>query len=94
MEMPKVEQCNVNECSYNDENRCHALAVTIGDGVHPHCDTYVHASHRGGDRNCDAGVGACKVEGCSNNKHLECHAKSVQIGWQGDEIDCLTYKRR
>jgi hypothetical protein len=50
MEMSNVAQCQVADCAYNKERECHAYAITVGgDAHHPQCDTFVHASVKGGD---------------------------------------------
>jgi hypothetical protein len=92
MEMPKVQQCDVNQCAYNEEQQCHALAITIGDNDEPECDTYFKHSERGGDKSSIAGVGACKVTGCSWNKDLECSASKIMVGLKEQDVDCLTYQ--
>lgn len=95
MEMPKVTQCDVTQCAYNDQKMCHALAITIGHGAHPHCDTYcLAASAKGGDQSTLAGVGACKVMECRYNDHLECQASSIRVGHLIDDIDCQTFSAR
>ena len=40
MEMSMVMKCEVNDCAYNMDNCCHAIAITIGDSMHPRCDTF------------------------------------------------------
>jgi hypothetical protein len=41
IEMPDVDGCDATECAYNMKGDCHARAITVGDGVHPGCDTRV-----------------------------------------------------
>lgn len=94
MRMPKVRECSVSECAYNKDQKCHAIAITVGDSVHPECDTFCPSSIKGGDMGCLAGVGACKVSVCMHNSNLECQAQDVCIGKRGNEIDCLTYSHR
>lgn len=94
MDMAKVQKCSVDDCAYNKDNKCHALAITIGDGDNPQCDTYCHASNKGGEASAVAGVGACKVAICRFNQMLECTAGRVNIGWKGQEADCLTFTRK
>lgn len=95
MEMPKVMECDVTQCAYNEKKKCHALAITIGDGSHPHCDTFCQSgSMKGGDMTAMAGVGACKISECRHNDHLECRASSIRVGHLIDDIDCQTFKPR
>nr|WP_245651840.1 DUF1540 domain-containing protein [Streptosporangium amethystogenes] len=47
--MPVVNACEVDACAYNTDRSCHALAITVGDVRHAHCDTYFKAPAKGGD---------------------------------------------
>ncbi len=91
LELPQVSECVVRECAYNAAGSCHARAITIGDGVHPGCDTFV-ASKDHCDGNAAAGVGACKVASCTHNEQLECTAPAIRVGYHGDHPDCLTFE--
>ncbi|MFZ9886179.1 MAG: DUF1540 domain-containing protein [Myxococcota bacterium] len=93
LSLPVVSMCTVNDCAYNREAQCHAAAITIGDGLHPACDTYFHADkHRGDDGR--AGVGACKIVGCIYNEDFACVADAIEVGHHGDHADCLTFCAR
>jgi hypothetical protein len=95
MEMVKVQRCEVSECAYNSDHKCHTMAITVGhDDAHPMCDTFCRSASKGGQPGMIAGVGACKVASCIHNNALECEASSVKVGRQHDEVDCLTFKRR
>lgn len=94
MEMPKVSRCDVLECAYNMDKECHAMAVTIGDIVHPKCDTLCMAVNEDLDVNCFAGVGACKTIACSYNHGFECMASEISVGYNSDEVDCMTFRQR
>lgn len=91
IEMPNVSGCQVTECGYNRDKACHARAITIGDGVHPGCDTYFSPGQHVQNTIQRAGVGACKVTGCRYNSDFECGADNIQVGFAGDAINCLTY---
>lgn len=92
IEMPLVETCTVNECAYNKNDMCHARAITIGDGIHPGCDTsFLGAPSRTRAKTL-AGVGACKVTSCRFNNDLECDAESITVGMMRDTIQCTTHK--
>ena len=91
MEMPKVSECMVSGCAYNGEGMCHALAITVGDTLHPQCDTFCQAPAKGGDMDAIAGVGACKMANCSHNQNLECTASDICVGYHEQEIECLTF---
>jgi hypothetical protein len=94
MEMSKVKKCEVNDCAYNMNNTCHAMAITIGDSTHPRCDTFCLSMIKGGDYALIAGVGACKVASCLHNTALECRATEISVGYMQDEPDCLTFRQR
>ena len=94
LDLPLVDACSVGNCAYNVKDRCHAKAITIGDGVHPGCDTsFLKSSRHAKDTSIIAGVGACKVLDCSYNNDLECSASSINVGMEGDSINCLTYTK-
>jgi hypothetical protein len=90
IEMPEVKDCSVTQCVYNVKSKCHARAITVGDGVVANCDTFFNGSpHTKGK--ITAGVGACKVSGCTYNNDYECQASNVSIGIENNEAKCLTY---
>ena len=91
MEMPKVIKCDIEDCAYNMDNKCHAMAVTIGDSINPKCDTFCQSMMQGGDLSSIAGVGACKVSSCTYNADLECQAMEISVGYKGQDPDCLTF---
>jgi len=94
MEMPKVTKCEVNECAYNVNNVCHAIAITIGGDTCPRCDTFCGflMEAKGGDTGCIACVGACKVSSCIYNVALECQAPEISVGYKEQEPECLTFQ--
>jgi len=92
MLMPKVSSCEISQCAYNMDNQCHAMAITVGDGAHPACDTFCPSVSKGGAMDMTAGVGACKVAGCVHNVSLECQADCICVGYKGAEADCLTFE--
>ena len=94
VDMPVVGECSVAECAYNAQNACHARAITVGDGVHPGCDTYFHAAPHARDSGRHAGVGACKVSACQHNDDYECSAEQIAVGHVGVGACCLTYQQR
>jgi hypothetical protein len=94
LEMPPVSTCVVRDCAYNLRDNCHARAITIGDGIHPACDTFLRSPELCDDTVETAGVGACKVSSCVHNRHLECQASAIQVGYHEDHPDCLTFEKR
>ncbi len=94
IDMPFVDSCTVSGCAYNTDNKCHARAITIGDGVHPGCDTSFLGASAHAHGNNQAGVGACKVTGCSFNDDLECSAEKIQVSMKGNSVQCMTFEVR
>lgn len=92
MEMPVVQECVVEDCTYNRDNACHALAITVGDARHARCDTFFTASTKGGDPATTGRVGACKVSSCRHNEQFECRAPGITVGYVENEVDCMTFE--
>jgi hypothetical protein len=90
IKMPVVSECAIAECAYNSNKSCHAIAITIGDGNRPMCDTFFKSS-RHGELNSIAGVGACKVFICRHNNSLECSMESIRVGSEQDHGKCMTF---
>ncbi|MBI5626387.1 MAG: DUF1540 domain-containing protein [Nitrosomonadales bacterium] len=91
LEMPIVTKCIASECVYNANSSCHARAITIGDSIHPGCDTFLAGSRHTKSVNQIAGIGACKTVGCKFNNDLECIADSIQVGMVKNEANCMTF---
>lgn len=85
-----VSACVIAECAYNANESCHAIAITIGDGDHPMCDTFFKSPKHIGIQET-AGVGACKVSACRHNMDFECGAASIRVGHDGPYGKCLTF---
>lgn len=94
MKMPKVKDCSVSDCAYNEKKACHAMAVTIGEASDPMCDTFFQSATPGGVKDMTAGVGACKVADCRHNEHFECAASNIHVGLKHNHPDCLTFEAR
>jgi hypothetical protein len=94
IEMPIVAECSVAECAYNTDHCCHARAITVGDGVHPGCDTFLQATPHSRASERHAGVGACKVSACRYNDDYECVAEQIAVGHASQAVSCLTYQQR
>lgn len=91
-EMPPVSRCDVDRCTYNVNQACHAKAITIGDFNNPGCDTYFENNQHNKETKRMAGVGACKVDECQYNKDFECMAAKIVVGFKTAKINCLTFK--
>ncbi len=61
MEMSKILACGMSNCAYNQDHVCHTLAITVGP--HAECNTFSHASPKGGFEEVNGGVGACLASG-------------------------------
>jgi hypothetical protein len=92
IDMPPVSNCDITECAYNMGHNCHARAITVGDGIHPGCDTFFSNTTHTHKTKQLAGVGACKVSGCMHNTDYECGADDIIVGKDtANGIRCLTY---
>jgi len=94
LEMPLVAKCSVRQCVYNQNQNCHAKAITVGDSIVPGCDTFFEARQHAREVKTIAGVGACKVKNCAHNEDFECRADSIMVGLAMDGVSCLTYSAR
>jgi len=93
LEMPRVSECTVSGCSYNDHSSCHAFAVTI-TGANARCETFIDIGRHGGLDVVTAQVGACHRTDCVHNTDLECGAAAIRVGPGRDVADCLTFTAR
>ncbi|MGH9237314.1 MAG: DUF1540 domain-containing protein [Vicinamibacterales bacterium] len=94
LEIPVVQTCAATACAYNAGHRCHAVAITVGDGIHPACDTFFASDRPARDVSHTAGVGACKIAGCRYNSDLECAAGAIRVNVHANHADCATYTPR
>ena len=90
MEMPRVQECSVASCAYN-QGGCHAFAISIGSPDHARCNTFVEIPTKGGIESLIAQVGACSRADCRHNAGLECHAPGIRVASGQDMADCMTY---
>lgn len=94
VDLAEVTECAATACTYNVSGTCHAVAITVGDGAHPMCDTFlITGSHCSGTPE-HAGVGACKVSACRHNRDYECHADRIRVGSHETHADCMTFAAR
>lgn len=90
--MSVVSECKVSECAYNLDETCNARAITIGDGVHPGCDTFFQNATHTHEHNNLTGVGACKVNACEYNHDFECSADRISVGYSKSGVSCLHFR--
>ena len=91
MKMAKVKECDAIACSYNVDNLCHAIAITVGDESRPLCDTICQFPIKGGSEKIVAGVRACKVDRCIHNRSLRCTCSEIKLGYKGTQLHCLGF---
>jgi hypothetical protein len=94
MEMSTVAECNFTVCAYNNENRCHAMAINVGGPDGPMCDTFARSSIKCGSTSVAGEVGACRISGCLFNDCLECDAGQIKVRNEGEKPVCGTFKAR
>ena len=92
MKMVTISKCNVSTCAYNKGESCHTLGITVGP--HAECNTYVHASSRGGFPGIQGGIGACLTSNCKFNDKLECQAAEVVVAVDDKHGDCQTFQMK
>lgn len=92
VDMPRVSECTVSGCSYNDHDGCHAFAVTVGQDTN--CATFIPLDVKGGLSKVVSQVGACQRTTCIHNEGLECAATSVRMGAGAEAATCLSYEER
>lgn len=92
MEMSQIAACTMSACAYNKENHCHTLGITVGP--HAECNTFSHASKKGGSKEANGGVGACIAADCKFNDQLECKAPNINVTTHNAHPDCKTFQPR
>ena len=94
IELPDVAACGVEPCAYHLEGKCHAKAITVGDGINPGCDTFTRSQRHAPPDAPVAGVGACKVAICKYNRELECEAHSIRVDSldHPEDATCVTFE--
>lgn len=94
LEIPLVSHCEVSDCTYNVGDNCHARAITVGNGIHPGCDTFFTQGNHIQHAEQIAGIGACKVAGCKFNSDFECMTTSIKVGRVKSQATCMTFTAR
>ena len=89
----KVSACMTVECAYNANEKCHAIAVNIGQDE-PFCDTYYESSQKCIEADITALVGACKTDTCMFNECLVCSAEGIHVSRENGSVKCLTFQQR
>ena len=93
MNLPDVIDCNVGQCAYNQESKCHSGAINIGNRE-PVCDTYVEAEIKGGFQKSLTKIGACKMSDCRFNGNYECLSAGIKVGAVNRHALCMNFKVR
>ncbi len=89
MDISSIKACSMANCVYNKAMQCHTPGITVGP--HAECNTYSHASARGGFDDVNGEVGACLAANCKFNDRLECRAQSIDVAAHDRHPDCETY---
>ena len=92
LDIAEVSGCAATQCAYNVGGDCKAQAITVGDGVHPACDTFIQAESHHTDWTGHAGVAACKVSACRHNRDYECRADGIRVDRHDGHADCVTFE--
>lgn len=92
MNMTVISKCDMSNCAYNKDGGCHTLGITVGP--HAECNTFVHASSRGGFPEVKGGIGACLASSCKFNNKLECQAVDVNVSTDSKHADCTTFQQK
>ncbi len=93
LDMPKIQNCGVTNCSYNTNGGCRTAAITVGSHSDPLCDTFYTSKHKGGINGIAGVVGACRQETCHHNQNLECFAPSgISVIHTTGEAQCATFR--
>jgi hypothetical protein len=91
IKLPKITLCEMEECAYNIDKKCRAIAITIG-GPEPECITIEKKLKEGGLDTVNGGVGACKARDCCFNRDLICIAKAIKIEKRDNKGYCKSYQ--
>lgn len=86
-----VVTCTVMECSYNEQERCCAQEIEVGDD-HPQCDTFTTAASVQGVQQEMSKVGICHVMQCSFNADESCAAPGITVTHHSNHADCTSYR--
>lgn len=90
MDMTRIAKCNASTCAYNMDSLCRTPGITVGP--HAECNTYNHASSRGGFPEVKGGVGACLDSNCKFNRQMECQAPNINVASHNKHADCETFE--
>lgn len=88
-----VVTCTVMECSYNNEERCCAPQIEVGD-QHPQCDTFTTSGASNAMEQEMSRVGTCHVQQCSFNMQQQCDAPGITVTHHTTHADCSSYRPR
>ncbi|MBD3343967.1 MAG: DUF1540 domain-containing protein [Chitinivibrionales bacterium] len=91
LEISDVIECDVEECVFNTDKKCHTMAIMVG-GPDPLCDTYMSGSKKSGSGDLFAKVGTCKIGQCKYNSEYECQAHGITVVPKGSKAFCGTYE--
>lgn len=86
-----VVTCTVTECSYNEQEKCCAPQIEVGD-QHPQCDTFTTSQAVQAVQQEMSKVGTCHVMQCSFNTQQQCQAPGITVTHHSNHADCTSYR--
>lgn len=90
-DLAPVVTCTVSECSYNEQERCCAPSIEVGDS-HPRCDTFTTSGGVDARDQEMSKVGTCHVTQCSFNMSELCEAPGITVTHHSSHADCSSFR--
>ena len=93
--MSNISNCSVAQCTFNHNQSCRAVAITVGDSTSDStCDTFFTISTQNEINEMTGSVYACMHAECRYNSDYECGAPDIRVGLVEGQPDCLTFLLR
>lgn len=86
-----VVTCTVSECSYNEQEKCCAPTIEVGDS-HPQCDTFTTSQGVQSVQQDMSSVSACHVMQCTFNDGHQCEAPGITVTHHANHADCSSFR--
>jgi hypothetical protein len=97
MNMPRIRDCATNNCGFNMNNQCRAMAINVGypdpscKDAKPFCDAYFESEKKGG-ADVRSGVDTCQQSNCAFNRESVCTSEGINVAIHGGRAICSTFK--
>ncbi len=85
-----VLTCMVMECTFNQQEVCHAPNINVGE-THPSCDTFTTGNALPIPQGMPD-VSVCNVTECKFNQSNDCMAPGITVAHHSGHADCFTYR--